>query len=199
MLRIQTLLNYEVTKIANDIASMIVEDAEEENYKNYLVLAIANGGYELINRTNNLAVKVRTYPVYIRHKSSKHISKKSSILKKLPYFITDNLRRFSLLYNRISNNSNRVATIDHHLIDNIKKANKIYIIDDCYELGHSINMLVEFIESCNSGIGIKVFVGNKIYNQPPKHDIDITSIYDNCMVRWPWNADYKNIKEIEIV
>ena len=30
MLRIQTLLNYEVTKIANDIASMIVEDAEEE-------------------------------------------------------------------------------------------------------------------------------------------------------------------------
>ena len=199
MLRIQTLLNYEVTKIANDIASMIVEDAEEENYKNYLVLAIANGGYELISRTNNLAVKVRTHPVYIRHKSSNHISKKSSILKKLPYFITDNLRRFSLLYNRISNNSNRVATIDHHLIDNIKKANKIYIIDDCYELGHSINMLVEFIESCNSGIGIKVFVGNKIYNQPPKHDIDVTSIYDNCMVRWPWNADYKSIKEIEIV
>ena len=74
MLRIQTLLNYEVTKIANDIASMIVEDAEEENYKNYLVLAIANGGYELMNRTNNLAVKVRMHPVYICHKSSNHIS-----------------------------------------------------------------------------------------------------------------------------
>ena len=82
MLHIQTLLNYEVAKIANDIASMIVEDAEEENYKNYLVLAIANGGYELINRTNNMVVKVRTHPVYICHKSSKHIYKKSSILKK---------------------------------------------------------------------------------------------------------------------
>jgi len=121
--------------------------------------------------------------------------KLKSLLTKLPYAILDILRilEVSLFESFKSKNydSTRESSISlpTSLVDSIKKADSILLIDDAIDTGTTILAIKHVIQALNPNIDIKIGVLTVTHKKPYVQP-DYT-LYRGVLLRCPWAEDYK--------
>ncbi|MCK4906730.1 MAG: hypothetical protein KAS64_04225 [Spirochaetes bacterium] len=174
-----------------------------------LVIGIKTGGAvvgnivytELKNNHNNL--KYTEVSLSRKSKGFKEKTLIKSILKILPYFILNLMRRFESVLSTLLKRRISMETLDGDKNLKMKKLDQllsgkprdILIIDDAVDSGKTLFVIDQYIKSINSKIKIEYAVITITQKSPlilPDY-----YLYKNTLIRFPWSYDYKGKDKIQ--
>lgn len=179
----------------------LTQQIMQKEMKINLLIGIATGGVFISRPLHEILKKNGWNGQYAEIKLSRpstNLKKKwkfKSLLTKLPYAILDILRilEVSLFESLKSKNydSTKESTISlpTSLINSIKKADSLLLIDDAIDTGTTILAIKHVIKDLNPNIDIKIGVLT-VTHKAPYIQPDYT-LYRGVLLRCPWAEDYK--------
>ena len=137
------------------------------------IIPICSGGEMVRLYSLNFFSNYKIHKVCIRHKENKFLKK---LVRYLPEFITDLMRKLDCIRPKSDFREIQIGDID-------KVQGKVVILDDAIDTGRTIRILKSYLE----GRYIKTVVINNIRGSK----LSDFSLYDNVLIKFPWNNDYK--------
>jgi len=189
------MLVYESELLANEI--------EKSEWRPDVVLAIKTGGVYVAKPLFEKMYKANETLKYIEVGLSRPSTQKkkkykvSKILKRLPYWLLNILRKvevsvFEYKKAKVYNPSKELhVKIDTEVIDTLLRCKNLLLVDDAVDTGSTLLAMKNVIEKEYKGISIKTAVLTSTH----KHayiEVDY-KLYSRTLLRCPWAEDYKNV------
>lgn len=169
----------------------------ESNYKPNLIVAIATGGVHVVHAMGCSMTVVKTLRLSRKSTLAKKKLNVASILSKLPYCMTNFLRKvesFWLSKKKRLTKQEAIADIPSSLLSDInalaiKSTDKLLIVDDAVDSGVTLFKIVHAIKKCSpSNVEIK---SAAISVTTPAPMILPDFYLSSCILyRFPWSDDY---------
>lgn len=172
-----------------------------------IVIGIATGGIYISSPIEDQLRKEKWYGKYYEIKLSrqstetKKILKLKRILTKFPYFILNFLRKSEVFIfenfkaKKYDSSKENKVDLSDDLINNIKNANSILLVDDATDTGSTLLAIKNVIKRINPNVTIKTAVLT-VTHKKPYIEPDYT-LFRRVLLRCPWAEDYKGNDKIE--
>ncbi len=173
----------------------------ESQWTPELVIGIKTGGLYVAEPlveelyAKNIKVEYTTISLSRPSTQKKREFNIGKILKKMPYFTLNILRNLEVFIIEQTKNkkydSKKENDIPKHeqLIDQIKKTERILLVDDAIDTGSTVLAIKNFIHTIDANIEVKIAVLTTTHKEPYiKADF---SLFKRVLLRCPWSEDYK--------
>lgn len=198
-----TISRNQLNELSNKLLTLIKKDHLNID----IIIGIATGGIYVSSPIKKQLEKEHWDGKYYEIKLSRPSTKSKEklqlnmFLKKLPYFMSNLLRKLeviifenfkSKIYAKTKENN---VVLSSALVENIKNANSLLLIDDAIDTGSTVLAIKNVIEGINPKINIKIAVLTVTHKNP--HIQPDYTLYRRVLLRCPWAMDYKGKDKIE--
>ncbi|MEP2023975.1 MAG: phosphoribosyltransferase family protein [Reichenbachiella sp.] len=191
-MKIKYLIKDDFDKACTSLAAIVAEKSKPD-----IVIGVRSGG-GFVGR-KMLENWPSSPPDYKEIEIKRELTKKkekfkvSSILKKLPRFLTEILIKAEVHYLEVRNTKNTKRIIPDHFIGEFEdyfsgnSEIKALIVDDCIDTGNTLSVLKNFLIKLNPNVKVEIATIT-ITHKNPIINADYT-LYNRTICRFPWSME----------
>ncbi len=197
-MRVKTLNESMLTDESIALAQVVEDDFTPDT-----IIAIKTGGVFVAQPLFSYLKEKNTTLVYTEISLSRESTKVkkafnvSTVLKRLPYFILDILRKLEVSYFEYSKdktyNSAKESkvSLDETLLKTLSHSKKLLLVDDAIDTGATLLAIKNVLEKKNNEVEIKTAVLTSTH----KHSYIEADykLYSRVLLRCPWAEDYRGV------